>query len=160
MTTVTTARKSCGAVVCTQDPTSRGNEPRLAGRQGAKDDDTVGARRAPNELLLVGPPSGKRGVDEVDDVVVAADRARRWEGVGGAGAAAAAADDGSTLSACRDVGRRMRVKRNSHTLGENSGDDPNSCARQRRTQLHIYVYIYIKYAFWRVHHAYNIPGTG
>lgn len=135
MTTVTAARKSCGAVVCTHDPTSRGNEPRLAGRLETKDDDTVGAPGAPNELLLVGPPSAKGGFDEVDDVVVAADRARRWEGVGGAGAAAAA-DDGSTLSACRDAGRRTRVNINSHTLGENSGNDPNSCAQQRRTQLH------------------------
>lgn len=145
MTTVTAARKSCGAVVCTQDSTSRGNEPRLAGRPGGgggededddNDDDAMaGAPTGANELLLFRSPSAKRGLDVVEDADVAADRARRWEGVGDANAAAvaveAAAEDGSTTpSACRDAGRRTRVNRNIHTLGENSGNDPNSCARR------------------------------
>ena len=74
-------------------------------------------------------------------VIDSADCARLWlEGVdgggvfepsrGGGSACARAGVPGVVLATCRETGRSMRVRRKGHTRGENSGVDPNSCARR------------------------------
>lgn len=161
VTTVTAARNSCGAVVCTQESTSSRKTPRLAGMTSAPcgvkkcaDDDgddndgdndneatfAAAAAAAPALstaglavalLWLCNHPLTLPGIDD-EAAATVDDRVGCLEGAGGGGYEGVDSGCRAACSMCCDAGRRIRVRRNGHTRTENSGAEPNSCEKTGR----------------------------